>query len=159
PEDEFTKLQRYLIARAPLAHYNEAGVFPFALVDPGEEDSYYRSLQVVCCVADLPPKTFRYYYWAEPGEANQSDLRWAYLMQWLAGGLAGRYLTAGYFYRFVADQGFARSDGFEWRAQDARGLDFWGFPLARSLNRLEAHRCWIDQNHAHWYGMTDYYFL
>src|SRR5262249_50433262 len=48
---------------------------------------------------------------------------------------------------------------FEWRTHDARGLDFWGFPATRSLNRVEAHRCWIDQNHAHWYGMTDYYFL
>ena len=159
PTKEFTKLQHFLIARAPLSYYNDAGVFPYALMDPAEEDAYYRSLNVACCVADVQPVIFRYYYWSEPGEKNQSELRWAYLMQWLTRGLPGRYLTAGYFYRFVADQGFPRSDGFEWRTHNLDQLDFWGFPSGESSNRSQAHRCWIDQNHAHWYGMTDYYFL
>jgi hypothetical protein len=159
PAEEFATLQHFLIARAPLSYYNDTGVFPYTLMDPGEEDSYYRSLNVACCVADVQPTVFRYYYWSEPGEKNQSELRWAYLMQWLTRGLPGRYLTAGYFYRFVADQGFPRSDGFEWRTHNPNQLDFWGFPSGESSNRSKAHRCWIDQNHAHWYGMTDYYFL
>jgi hypothetical protein len=159
PGEEFAKLQHFLIARAPLSHYNDTGIFPFTLMDPQQEDAYYRSLNIACCVADVRPTVFRYYYWPEPGEKNQSELRWAYLMQWITRGLPGRYLTAGYFYRFVADQGFPRSDGFEWRAHDPNQLDFWGFPSGESSNRSQAHRCWIDQNHAHWYGMTDYYFL
>lgn len=159
PAQEFSKLQHYLLGRASISHYNDSGVFPFSLIDPQEEDAYYKSLGVACCVSDVRPTVFRYYYWSQPGEENQSDLRWAYLMQWLTRGLPGRYLTAGYFYRFVADQAFPRSDGFEWRTHSVTQLDFWGFPSLQPQNRLQAHRSWVDQNHAHWYGMTDYYFL
>ncbi len=159
PEQEFSKLQHFLIARAPRAYYNDSGVFPYTLMDPSEEDAYYKSLGIECCVADLRPTVFRYYYWPAPGEANQSEWRWNYLMQWLARGLPGRYLTAGYFYRFVADQAFPRSDGFDWRSHPANELDYWGFPLGQPANQMQAHRCWVDQNHAHWYGMTDYYFM
>jgi hypothetical protein len=159
PGQEFSRLQHSLIGRASPAHYNDTGVFPFLLMDPAEEDAYYQSIGAGCCVADVRPAVFRYYYWSQPGEENQSDLRWAYLMQWLARGLPGRYLTAGNFYRFAADQAFPRSDGFEWRSHTAGELDYWGFPSVQPFNRLEGHRSWVDQNHAHWYGMTDYYFL
>jgi len=159
PSEEFNKLEHFLIARAPRDYYNDTGVFPFTLMDPNEEDAYYRSIGVECCVADIQPFAFRFYYWAQPGEGNQNDWRWNYLMQWLARGLPGRYLTAGNFYRFVVDQGFPRSDGFEWRNQTHAALDYWGFPEGHPANKTEAHRCWVDQNHAHWYGMTDYYFI
>src|SRR5713226_397127 len=159
PDQEFSELQHFLVGRASLAHYNDSGVFPFALMDPAEEDAYYQSVDAGCCVTDVRPTVFRYYFWSQPGEENQSDLRWAYLLQWLTRGLPGRYLTAGNFYRFAADQAFPRSDGFEWRSHTASELDYWGFPSFQPLNRMESHRSWIDQNHAHWYGMTDYYFL
>jgi hypothetical protein len=159
PSQEFSQLQHFLVGRASLSQYNDSGVFPFTLMDPAEEDAYYQSVGAGCCVGDVRPTVFRFYYWSQPGEENQSDLRWAYLMQWLTRGLPGRYLTAGYFYRFAADQAFPRSDGFEWRTHAANELDYWGFPEAQPFNRSESHRPWIDQNHAHWYGMTDYYFL
>jgi hypothetical protein len=159
PAQEFSGLEHPLVGRASLAHYNDAGVFPFTLMPAEEEDAYYKSLGVECCVADVHPTVYRYFYWSHPGEENQSDLRWAYLMQWLTRGLPGRYLTAGNFYRFVADQGFPRSDGFEWRRHSTSELDYWGFPSLQPFNRVQSHRSWIDQNHAHWYGMTDYYFL
>jgi hypothetical protein len=38
-------------------------------------------------------------------------------------------------------------------------LNFLGFPAVAARNSEQANRCWIDQEHAHWYGMTDYYFL
>jgi len=159
PSEEFRKLQHYLIARAPIQHYNQSKVFPYELLDPEEEDGYYKSLGVGCCIADLKPFVFRYYDWPQGGEDNQSEFRWAYLLQWLNRGFTGRYLTAGNFYRFVADQAFPRSDGFEWRRHRPEELDPWGFPAFGSFNQRMAHRPWIDQNHAHWYGMTDYYFL
>ena len=62
-------------------------------------------------------------------------------------------------YRFQADQAFPHSDGFDWRNHRPVDLDYWGFPAVHSFNQLMARRPWIDQNHAHWYGMTDYYFL
>lgn len=159
PSEEFRKLQHYLIARAPIQHYSRAQVFPFELLEPEEEDGYYKSLGVACCVADQMPNVFRYYFWPQPGEDNQSELRWAYLLQWLTRGFTGRYLTAANFYRFQADQAFPRADGFHWRSQPPAVLDYWGFPVVRPWNQSMAHRSWIDQNHAHWYGMTDYYFM
>ncbi|HZZ14849.1 MAG TPA: hypothetical protein VFE08_02690, partial [Candidatus Sulfotelmatobacter sp.] len=41
PGSEFLKFQHYLMARAPIAYYNNANVFFYSLLDPVEEDSYW----------------------------------------------------------------------------------------------------------------------
>src|SRR6185312_10064180 len=61
-------------------------------------------------------------------------------------------------YRFDAEQAFPRSDGFNWRTSGS-SLDSWGFPTAASTNSGNANRAWVDQEHAHWYGMVDYYYV
>ena len=42
----------------------------------------------------------------------------------------------------------------------AGDLDGYGFPSnVKSANTAPVNRTWIDEEHAHWYGMGDYYFL
>jgi hypothetical protein len=82
--------------------------------------------------------------------------------------LTGRYLTAANFYRYQVEQAFPRSDinaagsaTFRWRNHTpASDLDGYGFPSnVQSANTAYVNRTWIDEEHAHWYGMGDYYFL
>jgi YetA-like protein len=176
PSAEFGKFQYQLIARAPRSQYSDSGVLPFTLIDPAEEDQYYKSLGMWCCTADNPtPKVYRYYSWATPGGGNQRERHWADLMLWIQRGETGRYLDASQFYRFLTEQGFARSDykngtAFHWRdaAVPASDIDSGGFPSGiSSLNdnvgcdagETKCGRNWIDNQHAHWYGMMDYYFM
>jgi len=177
PNEEFLKFQHYLLARAPIAQYNDANVFFYALSDPVEEDSYWTSLSSTygfkwfgnsSAVSDKTPKMFRLYAWRSPGGSNQSELRWGYLEQWLTRGLTGRYLTAAHFYRYQSEQAFPRSDmnasgssAFDWRTHSVSAdLDGYGFPAnIRSANSAYVNRTWIDQEHGHWYGMGDYYFM
>ena len=42
--DEFLKLQHPLLARASYSWYNAASVFPYPLLSPSEEDSYYSTV-------------------------------------------------------------------------------------------------------------------
>jgi len=157
--NDFLAFQHYLLARAPVAQYNNAGVFPYPLLDPAAEDSYYRSISVVCCMNDKPPKIFRFYGWPGGGAGNQHELRWSYLRNFLQRGLTGRYLFAAHFYRMVTEQSFPRSDGFDWRNHPVKQLNHLGNPEIPSDNGSLATRNWMDSAHAHWYGMTDYYFL
>jgi len=176
PSAEFRKFQYNLIARAPRAQYSDSGVLPFALIDPTEEDNYYKSLGMYCCTADNPsPKVYRYYSWPNGGGGNQSEFRWADLMLWIQRGYTGRYVNSANFYRFQTEQVFPRSDDnggipFHWRdtSVPASDLDSGGFPSnISSLNNnigcdpgeTQCGRNWIDNQHAHWYGMIDYYFM
>lgn len=177
PRDEFLKFQHYLLARAPIAQYNNANVFFYPLMDPSEEDGYWSSLASTYgfrwyanspAITDKTPKIFRLYAWQSPGGSNQSEVRWGYVEQWLSRGLPGRYLTAAHFYRYQVEQAFPRSDvnstgsgRFSWRAHAPNSdLDGYGFPWnIRSANSAYVNRTWIDPEHAHWYGMNDYYFL
>jgi hypothetical protein len=174
---EFLKFQHYLMARAPIAHYNNANVFFYPLLDPVEEDSYWSGTSARYgfrwngnspAISDLTPKIFRLYAWRSPGGANQSEVRWGYIEQWVTRGLTGRYLTASHFYRYQAEQAFPRSDmnasgaaSFRWRTHSpASDVDAYGFPAnIQSANTVYVNRTWIDEEHAHWYGMGDYYFL
>jgi Big-like domain-containing protein/exo-rhamnogalacturonan lyase-like protein/centrosomal CEP192-like protein len=172
---EFPAFQYNLIARAPGTQYSTSGVLPFALEDPAEEDSYYKSLGMWCCVKDYNnPSVFRNYSWATGGGGNQSEFRWADLMLWLQRGHVGRYLNSSDFYRFQTEQVFPRSDfngttPFHWRDASipASNLDGSGVPAMASLNNnigcdpgeTQCGRNWIDDQHAHWYGMIDYYFM
>jgi hypothetical protein len=175
PSAEFLKFQYHLIARAPLAQYNASGVIPFTVPDPSEEDGYYKSLGMACCITDTAsPHIFRNYDWASPGGGNQSEFRWADLILWLQRGYTGRYVNSADFYRFQTEQVFPRSDyngatPFHWRdaSVPASVLDPGGFPVVSSSNNssgcdpgeTQCGRNWIDDQHAHWYGMMDYYFM
>jgi YetA-like protein len=177
PGSEFLKYQHYLLTRAPIAHYNNTQVFAYPLMDPAEEDRYWTSLSSrydfhwnsnSSAIGDKSPKAFRLYAWPSAGGSNQSEVRWGYIEQWLARGLAGRYLTAAQFYRYQTEQAFPRSDTsesgsgtFRWRGHaPTSDLDGFGFPAnVQSANAAYVNRTWIDQEHAHWYGMGDFYFL
>ena len=177
PGAEFLKFQHYLMARAPIAYYNSANVFFYPLLDPAEEDSYWTGVSARYgfrwngnspAISDLTPKSFRLYAWRSPGGSNQSEVRWGHVEQWLTRGLTGRYLIASHFYRYQVEQAFPRSDmnassvsAFRWRTHSpASELDGYGFPAnVQSANSAYVNRTWIDQEHAHWYGMGDFYFL
>lgn len=158
PQSEFFKQQFSLVGRASVDYYNSTGAMFNSLMNPSEEDTYYRNLGMSCCLADLTPNVFRYYAWAEVGGGNQSDFGLAYLRNFLERGETGRLMWSLARYRFNAEQAFPRSDGFNWRSTTS-SLDSWGFPTATSTNSGNANRAWIDQEHAHWYGMMDYYFI
>lgn len=159
PADAFLSFQHYLVARAPLEHYNRARVFFYPLLDPGAEDRYFSSLNIRS-VHDSNPKIFRYYAWPMAGAGNQHELRWSFLRNFLERGFTGRYLFAAHFYRMVAEHSFPRSDGFDWRDYPISNLDSRGFPSQLPAANINfAYRNWIDDEHAHWYGMTNYYFM
>ena len=177
PRKEFLKFQHYLLARAPIECYNKAHVFFYPLLDPAEEDNYWNKLTAVYgfrwagnspAVAGRTPQIFRLYGWQLAGGSNQSEMRWGFIEQWLTRGLTGRYLTAAHFYRYQVEAAFPRSDmnasgtaTFSWRAHSPLSdVDGLGFPAdIRSANSVYVNRTWVDQEHAHWYGMGDYYFL
>jgi len=177
PSSEFLKFQHYLMARAPIEQYNGANVFFYPLMDPAEEDSYWASVSTSYdfhwngnspAISDKTPKIFRLYAWPSPGGSNQSETRWGFIEQWLTRGLTGRYLTAAHFYRYQVEQAFPRSDmnasgtaPFRWRTHALAGdIDGFGFPgNIQSANTMYVNRTWVDEEHAHWYGMGEYYFL
>jgi hypothetical protein len=175
PANEFLKFQHYLVGRAPIAHYNAAKVFAYPLIDPTVEDNFYKATaaaaapaltaSTICCIQDVgtttsnwPLNVFRFYAWGSGGGANQTEFRWSYLLNFLTRGMTGRYLNAAHFYRFQSESAFPHSDGFNWRDQTGQ-YDGFGFPTATSANSSLSFRNWKDQEHGHWYGMTDYYFL
>lgn len=181
PVEEFKKFQHYLVARAPRNYYNATKVFPYPLVDPEEEDNYYKQVGAaatpsigasrVCCTQDLGLtnsqfgiSTFRYWGWQSAGGGsgmgNEAEYRWSLLLNFLSRGWSGRYLTAAHFYRYQTESAFPRSDGFSWRNRPLSEVNAWGFPSGIvSANSTNAHRTWIDQEHGHWYGVTDFYFM
>lgn len=181
PGEDFLRFQHYLVGRAPFTHYNNSKVFPYPLVDPATEDEFYRSVareakpaidvSKVCCIQDhgitninWPLSIYRFYAWRAGGGANQTEFRWSYLLNFITRGMTGRFLNAAHFYRFQAEMFLPHSDGFDWRNlphanQPNPELNGFGQPTAVSLNASQAHRPWRDQEHGHWYGMPDYYFM
>jgi Big-like domain-containing protein/exo-rhamnogalacturonan lyase-like protein len=158
PQNEFLKQQFSLVGRAAVDYYNTTNAMFNSLINPSEEDAYYRAQAMSCCIADFTPNVFRYYAWPNTGGSNQADFALAYMRNFLERGYTGRYLWALNRYRFDAEQAFPRSDGFNWRTSGS-SLDSWGFPTAGSTNSGNANRAWVDQEHAHWYGMVDYYYV
>jgi hypothetical protein len=173
-DDEFARFQYPLIARAPSSYYNETKALLYPIVDPDREDDYFKSQDVACCVKDVDePRVYRTYNWATPGAGNQAEMRWSDLMLWLQRGYTARYLDAAHFYTFQTEQVFPRSDysgtaRFHWRDRPDAELDPEGLPERISSQNddvgcdpkvLGCGRNWIDNAHAHWYGMIDYYFL
>jgi hypothetical protein len=177
PDDldaEFKKLQYELLARVSRSDYDKSQALLYPLIDPAQEDRYLKSLGLACCVSDISsPYAYRTYNWPMAGAGNQAEMRWSDLMLWLQRGFVARYVDAAHFYRFQAEQVFPRSDynenaPFNWRDRPGSELDPAGFPEnIISLNSdigcdprvIKCGRNWIDNAHAHWYGMIDYYFL
>jgi hypothetical protein len=177
PEVEFTKFNYPLITRAPIATYNSANVFPYPILTGTAVDNFYKSLGMGCCIGDISPKIYRGYDWPAGGGGNQDESRWANLLLWIQRGYTGRYIDAQNFYRFQTEQVFARSDydgvtPFHWRDSfvPSAALDESGEPNnITSLNNnigcdTGAAKCGSNHmeptdQHAHWYGMIDYYFM
>jgi hypothetical protein len=157
-QNEFLKQQFSLVARASVDYYNATNAMFNSLINPNEEDAYYRNLGMFCCITDFTPNVFRFYAWPATGGSNQADFALAYMRNFLERGYTGRYMWAVNRYRFDAEQAFPRSDGFDWRSSGA-SVDSMGFPTAGSANGGNANRSWVDQEHAHWYGMVDYYYV
>ncbi len=177
PANEFLKFQHYLVGRADRTQYNNAGVFPYSLVDPTQENNFYNSMlsggqpsvtqyynfnfqdRGLVNTYTNPLSIYRFYGWGNGGGGNQMEFHWSDLLNFLRRGMSGRYLEAAHFYRMVAEGSFPHSDGFNWRDRPASETDAWGFPTAVSDNSTLSFRNWVDQEHAHWYGMGDYYFM
>jgi hypothetical protein len=177
PGNEFLKFQHYLLGRASRAHYNTAGVFPYPLVDPSVEDAFFAtthsganpsSAHNFGPIQDAFPaggqlagnglKVYRVKDWRQGGESNQQEFRWSWLLNFIQRGTTGRYVNAAHFYRFLTDDAAPHSDGFNWR--DKPGMDSFGRPgTISSLNSGLAFTSWYDEEHYHWYGMPDYYFM
>lgn len=175
PANDFLKFQHKLVARAPYAWYNTAAVFPWTLVDPTIETAYYTSVQqsavpsisaasagpyldLGISSASWPLNIYRWYAWGAGGGSNQTEFRWSRLLNFLARGMTGRYLDSEHFYRHVEEEGEPRSDGFAWK-NETSNMDGFNRPNRTSANDTLAHRNWRDQEHGHWYGLTDWYYM
>jgi hypothetical protein len=102
----------------------------------------------------------------------ESEYRWGYMMTWFQRGWAAHYLEAQNWYNFQSMYALPHSDGFNWRDHGPPGggeINGFGFPTATSANQalgvhsgasqIFANHDWRDQEHGHWYGQTDYYFI
>jgi hypothetical protein len=177
PANEFLKFQHYLVARADRSVYNSTGVFLYNLIDPAAERNFYNSVISAgnpsitqyypgFTIADnglvdtynYPLRVYRLFLWGNPGGANQMEFHMSYLFNFIRRGFTGSYLDASHFYRLVAEKGFPFLDGDSWRNHPA-DLDTQAFPNQTSLNAGLGFRDWADEEHKHWYGMPDYYFM
>jgi hypothetical protein len=173
---DFLKMQHYLVASAAPSYYNSCNVFTYPLLDPAEEDTYYTSVvssanPVVAApsIKDLgvtdtynwPLTAWRFYAWASGGISNQMEFRMSRVYNFIRRGFTGGYLDSAHFYKFVAEQAFPMSDGFDWRSVSPSETQYVGFPVAASANKSLGMHDWVepDHEHSHWYGMPEYYFL
>jgi len=182
PAAEFLKFQHYLVGRAPFNYYNNAGVFYYPLIDPTSEANFYNTMIAAAnpsissyypsfTFADLgvtdsnwPLGIYLFYPWENGGGGNQMEFHLSNLLNFIRRGQTGRFLDAAHFYRMTATQAFPLSDGFDWRnlpgyGQPGEQTDAYGWPEATSANSTLASRDWTAQEHAHWYGEPDYYFM
>ncbi len=174
--NDFLKLQHYLVAAAAPAYYNNCNVFIEPLLDPTEETNYYSSVAssarpriAAPLIQDLgtidtynwPLTAWRFYPWAAGGVTNQMEFRLAHVQDFLRRGFTGGYLDSAHFYKLVAEKAFPMSDGFNWRTSPPGETQYVGYPIAASTNKELGMKDWVeaDEEHSHWYGMPDYYFL
>ncbi len=177
--NEFLKQQHYLLASAPTAWYNTSNAFMYPLLDPTEEDSFYASVTATASPAvsgytfadmgtttpNFPLNVWRYYSWPASGAGNQMELHESRILTFLRRGFTGGYLDSANFYKMVAELAFPRADGFSWTAKSGGETEYFNYPTV-TYNSTNANRSlgmwnWIElgQEHAHWYGMPDYYWL
>jgi hypothetical protein len=84
------------------------------------------------------------------------EFRLSHLFNFIRRGFTGAYLDAASYYKMVAQQGFAMSDGFDWRTRTGN-TDSTGNPTQASANASLGTRNWADIEHTHAYGIMDYY--
>jgi hypothetical protein len=174
---DFLILQHPLAGRALYTYYNSTAVFPYTLLDPVAEDNWYKTAAAsanpatiaqsdACCVKDLGwsgsgfnLSVYPWWAWGNGGADTEVEYRWSNLLTFITRGWAGRYQDAALFYRKQASQTFPMADGFNWRDQQPGELDSFGQPNAASTNSAKAGRNWHDQEHFHWYGIGDFYFM
>jgi hypothetical protein len=182
---EFLKQQHYLLARASYTWYNSSGVFYYPLEDPTEESTYYTNALSAYSPAvsnssvgpaqyqDLgatntyywPLTAHKFYLWSAGGSSNQSDLRLSELYNFLRRGHTGEYLNAAHFYKLIAETGLPRADGFSWASQPGSNTLYYNYPAVTdnntNANASLGMKNWVadDMEHAHFYGVMDYYFL
>jgi hypothetical protein len=176
PANDFLKLQHYLVAAAAPSYYNSCNVFSYPLMDVAEENAYYASLVssaspaiTAPTIKDLgttdtfnwPLTAYRFYSWATGGSSNQMEFRLAHMENFIRRGFTGNYLDSAHFYKLVAEKAYPLSDGFDWRTKPPSETQYIGYPVATSANKSMAMRNWVEpsQEHSHWYGMPDYYFM
>lgn len=169
PANDFLKFQQYLVGRAGVADYNNASVFPFTMPSASQEDAYYTATGAealpaisagnACCLQDLAvPYATRFYSWAAGGGSNQVEFRWSDLQTFIKRGYTGDYLNSAQFYRMEVEKTFPRADGFTWRSKGSGEVNQTdGFPNAVSANNTLAFYDYVQFEHEHWYGLTDYY--
>lgn len=162
---EFFQQNYPLLARAPIAQYNQAGVFRYPLIDPTVEDNYLKTnFTGACCLADRVPQVIKFYAFPQPGAGNQHEWMYSMLRNWLERGMAGRYKWAMEMYRFMSQNSFSRSDGFLWRDHPASQLNPWGIASCASGNQScdgglvmgnvnFGMQDYVEQEHSHWFGM------
>lgn len=185
--NDFLKFQYPLVGRADYSWYNQSAVFPYPMLSAAEENAYYAdafgtaSPSVTARAAvDLPIGNttnadilcqgfvcvFPYYNWAATGGGNQMEFRLAHLFDFIRRGFTGGYLKSSYFYKFMAEWAFPRSDGFSWSTQSA--TQYYDYPTATSTNSAlttgkwnMAHGAYLenDSEHANGQGLPEYYFL
>lgn len=173
--DAFLKLQHYLVGRAAVDHYNESGALLTQLTTSTAEDAYMAAaasnaspplnpnsarpiLDYGTQFPTWPLSIYRWYAHGAGSGANQDEFRWGDMIQFFKRGFTGRLLNSSHFYRHQAEQTYPHSDGFQW--QDHPGqYDGFTQPTATSASSARAHRNWHDQEHHHWWGMLDYYFM
>ncbi len=170
--NEFLKMQHYLLGRTTVAYYNSTAALPYTIAEPTVVDAWMTSVVATaspatispgsaCCLADISPKIYRYYYWATPGGNNQEEFRFGGLYNFLARGYSGYWLESANFYRYQLEMS-PRADGFTWRGLPAE-TDRWGQPTATSANSTLAMReaNWMSNSteHSYSWGENYYYFL
>lgn len=179
PGNEFLKFQQYLVAYASVSTYQNSGVFPYPLTTASQDDTYYTGLSSggsgpatpanpslpvgdFCCLADATPYVYRFYSWPQGGGGNQAEFRWSDLLNLIKRGYTGRYLNSAQFYAMEMSKTFPRADfSGGWRQYEGTGqLDGFGFPTnITSQNGTLSFSNYVEWEHEHWYGLTDYYFM
>jgi hypothetical protein len=184
---QFLKMEYPLIARAPIAQYNDASVFIYPIVSANEEDKYFDDLAQHygrhgwTKLRDAPPRMTRWYSWAAGSSANQVEYRYADLVhRWLARGQTGRYINTAWFVRFQEQFGWPRADGFRWAmhipttdltpydgypskcSQDSLCTDSGGMMPANHENAYQDLVGVSDNSawgHGHWWSLIYYYYM
>ncbi len=139
--NEFLKQQHFLVASPTIAYTNATNVFPYPILSPTIEDSYYVSVAqqatpslplgnfcynggTTNCTPDrgtvnsagqlaagIDLGIYRYYAWSQGGSLNQEEFRWGDLLKFIQRGYTGRFLNSRYFYRYLSEMHWPHADG------------------------------------------------
>lgn len=186
-QNDFLRFQYSLAARADYSWYNTSAVFPYPMLSAAEEDTFYSAT----FAASSPPVTartpsdlpigntsnsdilcgnfvciFSYYNWSQVGGGNQMEFRLTRLFDFIRRGYTGGYLQSSYFYKYMSEWAFPRSDGFSWATQSA--TQYYDYETATSNNSSLASGLWNvshgtylenDGEHANGQGLPYFYWV